>query len=401
LYDASAPNRHWVVLIQIYSGQPVYTFKRMSPLSIFALPKGSPLHLLAVGGNVHPIEWIPFYVILPLACFVWAPQPLQDLFLLNGILQLCLFVPVVQVPALLTQRMAYVDIGWPWGLVLLGANALAFGDGWWPRRVVASTVLLLHGGRMALGGLYAFGKMTKWTYRFAEDLPRYRYARVRFEEDHGCPARWWWIKIQHDTLQQCYANATVLAAPVLLAASNPSESVSVVEACGWALWVVAWAFENKADLQKNEFLRDVRARRRAEPEGSKEREKLRLSVLGRPPFDGPAYRLWTLCRHPNYFGEWLSWAGIVVAAVPSLLEVCPEPLARSGLGLALFYAVRFFYDCLVHWTGAGPAEHFSVRKRGAEYREYQRSTRCFWPVELPCFEHFRVAGWPSETRRSA
>ncbi len=44
------------------------------------------------------------------ADFVWV----------NGILQLLLFVVLASLPALLTGRMSYVDIAWPWGLVLLG-----------------------------------------------------------------------------------------------------------------------------------------------------------------------------------------------------------------------------------------------------------------------------------------
>ncbi len=65
--------------------------------------------------------------------------------------------------------MAYVDIGWPWGLVLLSANAIG-GPGWWLRRYVVSTLMFLHGFRMCLGGAILFGKMTNWTYIFKEDL---------------------------------------------------------------------------------------------------------------------------------------------------------------------------------------------------------------------------------------
>ena len=56
------------------------------------------------------------------------------------------------------------------------------------------------------------------------------------------------------------------------------------------------------------------------------------------------------------------------------------------------YVSRIFYDCLVHWTGAGPAESFSAKR--PDYKKYQESTRCFFPFEMPFWNHFREAGWP-------
>ena len=46
----------------------------------------------------------------------------------------------------------------------------------------------------------------------------------------------------------------------------------------------------------------------------------------------------------------------------------------------------------MHWTGAGPAESFSAKR--PDYKKYQESTRCFFPFEMPFWNHFREAGWP-------
>ena len=100
---------------------------------------------------------------------------------------------------LYTGSLAYVDIGWPWGLVLLSWNAIS-GPGWWVRRWIVSTLMFLHGFRMTLGGAIAFGKLTNWTYNFKEDLPRYKYAKHRWLKVHGMPEETWWIKAQHDTI---------------------------------------------------------------------------------------------------------------------------------------------------------------------------------------------------------
>ena len=47
----------------------------------------------------------------------------------NLVAQLCLFIPVVQLPCLIKSRMSYVDIGWPCGVVLLSLMAFYFGTG--------------------------------------------------------------------------------------------------------------------------------------------------------------------------------------------------------------------------------------------------------------------------------
>ena len=67
------------------------------------------------------------------------------------------------------------------------------------------------------------------------------------------PGKMWWLKVQHDTLQQAYANAALLACPVLLIATNPEKNLSPLEIIGWLGWLGSWYFENKADLQKLSF----------------------------------------------------------------------------------------------------------------------------------------------------
>ena len=52
---------------------------------------------------------------------------------------------------------------------------------------------------MTMGGLLLFGKMTGFTYIFKEDLPRYRYAKEKWDHHHGMPSNLWWIKAQQET----------------------------------------------------------------------------------------------------------------------------------------------------------------------------------------------------------
>lgn len=234
---------------------------------------------------------------------------------------------------------------------------------------------------MGFGALAMF-----FPFHFKEDLPRYQYAKVRFEKQDGMSASSWPIKIQHDTLQQAFANSVVLAAPFLCLAQNASQKLHPAEIIGAAGWLASWALENRADIQKLAFLQECKSKKDSDP-------SVRTAVLGHPPFDTAKYSMWTKCRHPNYFFEWMCWNCFALMGLPSLLSLHEEPDIKAGLGLTFFYLSRIFFDCLCYWTGGEPAEHFSASKRPA-FKEYQKTTRMFFPFEVPFFNHHRVAGWP-------
>ena len=347
-----------------------------------AMPeKGSWLHYLAVCGNLHPVESALVYAIGlgP----VLAPPTLQSLFWTNAAVQLAIFLPFVQLPVMLTGHMMYVDIGWPSGLVAISIASFLMGTGFWLRKCLISVCFLLHGGRMALGAIVMFGQSSSFTYRFSEDLPRYQYAKYKWSKIDGMPEASWMLKMQQETLSQGFSNSVLLCLPAFLAASDPQPQIHFVEWLGLAVWAAAWAFESSADYQKLLFLDECK------------RLQKKDATLGLPPYD--KYFLWALCRHPNYFGEWCAWVGLTLAAVPSLLSTDVVP--QQGSLVFLVYAValvmipRMLYDCLVHWTGAGPAEHFSAKKR-AGYREYQEKVRCFFPLPLRGVDHHMKPGWP-------
>ena len=160
-------------------------------------PPGSPLHYVLLGTRIGPYVSFLCYL-LP---FAFLASKFSDWFIFNGCCQVALFVPVVIVPAFLTGHMAYVDIGWPWGLVVLAVNVLN-ADGYRVRRLVVGSCMLLHGLRMGLGGLVQF-----FPYRWREDLPRYRYARVRWIEHDGMPPAHWRFRMLHDLLGQAHSKS--------------------------------------------------------------------------------------------------------------------------------------------------------------------------------------------------
>ena len=77
----------------------------------------------------------------------------MEIALINLLVQAILFTIVVCIPIYKTGRMSYVDIAWPWGLVLLGIISFIFSDGYWVRSLLVSGMVILVGLRMGLGAV--------------------------------------------------------------------------------------------------------------------------------------------------------------------------------------------------------------------------------------------------------
>jgi len=274
---------------------------------------------------------------------------LVDLLIINGILQLTLFILVACIPYLRTKRMSYVDIAWPFGVVAIGVLILTMGDANIVRRIIVGGIYLFIGLRM---GVAAVTMGIKTGVIFKTEFPRYNYRRMILEKSG---TKYIDLHILAEMIVQGFANMTVLAMPGFLIAINTTSSVSSLEIIGIIIWVLAYSLESIADAQKLLFI-------------TKNSEG--VCNIG----------LWKYSRHPNYFSEWLVWTGLVIAAVPSWLsigavETIPVWIA---LGLGTVCASVMMYITLVYITGATPAEYYSVRKR-KEYKTYQLKTNMFFP----------------------
>lgn len=294
----------------------------------------------------------PLYPFLLGLLLILSTSTFYNLAALNGVGQAVLFTLVVCIPIWRTGRMSYVDIGWPWGLVLLGIISLLYSEGYWLRSLIVSAVVILVGLRMGLGALkmWQLGLLKK-------EFPRYQYQRIVWEKEGKDNTG---LALQVDAISQGLANASFLAFPVFIIASNNSEEFLLLEIVGLVIWILAFAMESIADLQKVRFLKAMK-------KAGKQRQVCNVG-------------LWKYCRHPNYFAEWMVWNGLVIAAIPSWLALRgseTEPVWYL-LGLGLLLASRFMYRTLVYITGAVPSEHFSAQKR-PDYTDYQKQTNRFFP----------------------
>ncbi|MBF0238616.1 MAG: DUF1295 domain-containing protein [SAR324 cluster bacterium] len=280
---------------------------------------------------------------------------LVSMLLVNGFLQIVFFIFVACIPYLRTKRMSYVDIAWPFGVALIGVMILLFGEGATERKFTVGVVYLFIGLRMGIGAL----TMAKTTGVIVKtEFPRYQYRRMLIENTGTKHVDFHMLT---DVLLQGLANISVLALPGFLIATNGSPSLLSLEIAGLFLWGLGYVVESVADGQKMLFIAKNTDNRQG------------VCNIG----------LWRYSRHPNYFGEWLVWSGLVVAAVPSwlALQSIETSLVWITLGLGTLCASVMMYTTLVYLTGAVPAEYYSLQKR-PQYSEYQKTTNMFFPGPL-------------------
>jgi steroid 5-alpha reductase family enzyme len=270
----------------------------------------------------------------------------------NGVLQLLLFAFVVCLPTWRTGRMSYVDIGWPWGVALIGIITWLYGEGDSVRIVTISILYIMIGSRMGMGAL----KMWRLGMLNTE-FPRYEYQKKRWKKAGKNNTM---LAMQIEGILQGLANASFLAMPAFIIATNSNSTIAILEIIGVVVWFGAFVMESIADMQKISFLKKMKALG----------EKNKVCNVG----------LWKYTRHPNYFAEWMVWNGLIIASIPSwiLLYNAESVTIWILLGLGLLFTSRMMYTTLVYHTGAIPSEYYSLKKR-PEYKAYQDTTNIFFP----------------------
>ena len=276
----------------------------------------------------------------------------QSIAIINGIAQLILFLFVVCIPIWITKRMSYVDIGWPWGVALIGIIAYCLSNNITLTKSLIMIAYVLIGSRMGLGALkmWSLGLLNK-------EFPRYEYQKIRWKKSGKSNEQ---LAMQIEALSQGLANASFLAIPIFLVFASPLTTISFLEIFGFILFALALIFETVADYQKILFLQEMK----------------RLNKRNMVCDVG----LWRYTRHPNYFAEWMVWNGLIIASIPSYISLFDSEVFWLWIfiGIALLYTSRIMYITLLYLTGAVPSEYYSSQKRPA-YKAYQQSTNIFFP----------------------
>ena len=295
---------------------------------------------------------IGYLLYLLFFCFIYQVDIFQEMVLINGVLQIFLFLVVACIPAYFTKKMSFVDIAWPWGLVLIGILVLFLGEGYRPRIYMVAGMYLFSGLRMGIGALILFSKG-----HLKSELSRYNYQRRRWDKAGYKNLN---LSLQYEIMIQCFANITFLAIPAILMSTNSTNSISKLEYIGAGLWATWFVLEHISDLQKQQFLKKAFL----------EKKKKQVCNVG----------FWKYTRHPNYFSEWMVWNAMIIASISSFISLYSEDqqLVWIIIGVGLFYISYIMYTTLVYYTGAVPSEYYTLQKR-PNYKAYQEQTNIFFP----------------------
>jgi steroid 5-alpha reductase family enzyme len=131
---------------------------------------------------------------------------------------------------------------------------------------------------------------------------------------------------------------------------NPLEPVGVFFVLGTVLWLLGFGFEVVADRQKKHF--------------SEHPENIDRFI---------SHGLWSVSRHPNYFGEIILWTGIAIISLPFL----------SSWQFVSLVSPLFVFLLLTRISGLPFLEEKAEKKWGKDkaYVEYKNKT----PILIPFF----------------
>ena len=242
------------------------------------------------------------------------------------------------------RDVSFIDAFWAFGMVLLAASA-ALQTGF---AGVHAPLLL---GLTTLWGLRLAAHLFLRWRRDGED-PRYARIMARTMDARG----WSWPQTALLTVFLTQAPLLFLTClPAQLGiwagANDPAPALGPLGWIGLAAALTGIAFETIGDAQLAAFRKDPANRGKVLDTG-----------------------LWRYTRHPNYFGDTLTWWGIWLVAAD----------AAAWAGIASIAGPIFLTFTLTRWSGKALLEK-GLHKTRPDYADYVRRTSGFLP-------------WPPKTR---
>ena len=168
---------------------------------------------------------------------------------------------------------------------------------------------------------------------------------VRFEK---AKRNFFWF-LQYWMGQALWVSITSCAA-VISILNTESNTLGINGIIGILIWIIGFSFEVIADFQKNNFKKSQNTNDKFISDG-----------------------LWSISRHPNYFGEITLWIGIYIISYTSF----------SGYEYLSIVSPIFVYILLTRMSGINMLEKIADERYGNinSYIEYKNNT----PILIPNF----------------
>tara|TARA_B100000287_G_scaffold1936_1_gene1896 strand:- start:1424 stop:2296 length:873 start_codon:yes stop_codon:yes gene_type:complete len=134
--------------------------------------------------------------------------------------------------------------------------------------------------------------------------------------------------------------------PALIVISSYNSELNNYAIVGTLIWVFGFLFEIVADYQKSKF-----------------------NKLNKGKFISTG--LWSMSRHPNYFGEFVLWLGITIASLGYI----------DNYKFIILITPIFVYFLLTRVSGVNLLEEIGNKRWGdtKEYKKYKENTPLFFP----------------------
>jgi len=230
------------------------------------------------------------------------------------------------------QNSSLVDAAWSLTILALALHFAAQPEGFIPRDLLTSALAAFWALRLSI---FIFLR----NHGKGED-PRYADLKNKWGEKRKLRMlQFFWAQ---------GAAAAIFTLPFILTGLNPTHTLHPLEWAGAFLVFIAVLGETSADISLARF-------------------KANPANRGKTCRAG----LWNYSRHPNYFFEWLIWVGFALLA------------SASPLGWLAWLCPAAMLHFLLNVTGIPKTEEQSLKSRGDDYREYQRTTSKFVPWFKP------------------
>lgn len=241
----------------------------------------------------------------------------------------CVVMAIAFAVALRLNFFSLVDVVWAFSFGLI---AICFGivTNSFDERWVFIGMMLLWSIRL---GAYLLARLHA---HFPNEDSRYIELREKWSEEIVPRfAKFFWAQA---------LSVVILCTPLILITANPVTSIGPLAKAAILLWLIGVIGEAIADAQLRAFKMDPK-------------NHGQVCEVG----------LWRMCRHPNYFFEWIIWCSFGIYGLAAPLGI-----------LSLIAPIMMFY-LLYFVSGVPPAEAHSIKSKGQLYLDYQRHTNKFFP----------------------